>query len=92
MSTTTAPRQVEAVVLRPESADAPGVLRLNGAYYDYGSEPGGFWLHRLATGAVYHARVEDGGCVACDCPAAKYTRHRGACKHAHGVEAILAAW
>jgi hypothetical protein len=81
---------VEAVVLQPEAADAPGVLRLAGAYYDYGAQAGGYWLKRLSTGAVYHVRVAGGRPVSCDCPAAKFTRHRGPCKHAHACECVLA--
>jgi hypothetical protein len=92
MPTTTAPRQLESVVLRRETADAPGVLRLNGAYYDFTSAVNGYHVERLATGSVYFVKVAGGRTQGCNCPAAKFARHRGPCKHEHGVEAVLAAW
>jgi hypothetical protein len=88
--TATATRQVEAEVLRPESAGAPGVLLLGGKYYDVASEPGGYWLEALSSGKVYHVRVAGGRPVGCDCPARRY--RAGECKHFDAARAVLAAW
>jgi hypothetical protein len=90
MSQATAVKQVEAVVLRPETPDAPGVVRINGCYYDATRGPMGFAFERLSSGSVYRVRVKEGGVVGCDCPAFRYGKGK-ACKHCGAAEVLLAA-
>jgi hypothetical protein len=92
MATATEVRQVEAVVLRRETPDAPGVLLCGGRYYDYTSGPLGFAVERLSTGSVYHVRVVGGRVQGCNCPDARHRKPAGGCRHVIGVRAILAAW
>lgn len=82
----------EVAVLRREEGGRPGVLRINGRYYDYTSGPLGYAVEALSTGAIYRVRVVAGRPQWCGCGDWKFRRPAGGCKHMAGTAAAIAAW